>query len=446
LDADGCGYFNSLTKPMKIRIKGRKTDYGVIYKVGDDLRQDAIVLQLVRLMNNIWLEQQLDLRMITFRCLPTGNRKGLIELVPDCCTLREIQTLSGATGVFKDDVLNNWLIRKNPSEFQYKAALTNFRRSCAGWCVATYVLGIGDRHNDNILITSTGHVFHIDFGKYMGDWQTAAGFKRDRVPFVLTMDMAYVINGGSQKTTEHFQLFVDDCCKAFNLLRKNCSMLINIMRFMSCSDIPGINMTSFEFVENNLMLGLNEMEATTTFTQLIEESLRSKFPRLNFFAHTLAQFRTSSSLLSGFSRVNDMNRLSFISELYTEKDDGRILTLQVNDYEKWLTPEKVYMYKICIRRANENVDGAVYRSYAEFQELHYKLRLRFSNSAIPALGRSMGVGRTNIHQVAAKRQIELQEFLQRLFKLSNEVVHCDLIYTFFHTLYRDCEPDKARRV
>lgn len=113
-----------------------------------------------------------------FRCLPTGNKKGMIELVPDCNTLREIQIEFGATGVFKDDVLNNWLVRQNQSEFQYKVALENFRRSCAGWCVATYVLGIGDRHNDNILVTTTGHVFHIDFGKYMGDWQTAAGFKR----------------------------------------------------------------------------------------------------------------------------------------------------------------------------------------------------------------------------------------------------------------------------
>lgn len=92
--------------------------------MGDDLRQDAIVLQLVRVMNDIWLNHQLDLRMILFRCLPTGVRRGLIELVPDCCTLREIQTTPGATGVFKDDVLNNWLLRQNQSEFQYKAVVS----------------------------------------------------------------------------------------------------------------------------------------------------------------------------------------------------------------------------------------------------------------------------------------------------------------------------------
>lgn len=94
-------------------------------------------------------------------------------------------------------------------------------------------------------------------------------------------------------------------------------IFINLLQ-MSCSDIPGMNVEAFNFVENNLMLGISDIEATMIFTNMIEDSLRSKFPRLNFVAHTLAQLRTSSGLLSGLlGRTDDMNRLSFISEIYT---------------------------------------------------------------------------------------------------------------------------------
>ena len=50
---------------------------------------------------------------------------------------------------------------------------------------------------------------------------------RDRVPFVLTSDMAYVINGGD-KPSSQFQSFVDQCCHAYNILRKHRILLVNL--------------------------------------------------------------------------------------------------------------------------------------------------------------------------------------------------------------------------
>lgn len=48
----------------------------------------------------------------------------MVELVPDCRTLCEIQSAVGATGVFKDDLLKKWLEMHNPSEFQYKIVIS----------------------------------------------------------------------------------------------------------------------------------------------------------------------------------------------------------------------------------------------------------------------------------------------------------------------------------
>ena len=41
---------------------------------------------------------------------------------------------------------------------RYEEAIDAFTRSCAGYCVATFVMGIGDRHSENIMVTHEGLV------------------------------------------------------------------------------------------------------------------------------------------------------------------------------------------------------------------------------------------------------------------------------------------------
>lgn len=137
-----CSYFPSNTLPLKINFLALDgTVVPAIFKVGDDLQQDMLTLQMVRIMDKLWLKEGLDLKMVTFACVPTGHHRGMIEMVTNAETLRKIQVEWGLTGSFKDKPIAEWLAKHNPSELEYERARENFMASCAGYSVVTYILG-----------------------------------------------------------------------------------------------------------------------------------------------------------------------------------------------------------------------------------------------------------------------------------------------------------------
>ena len=84
---------------------------------------------------------------------------GMIEVVLNTSTIAKIQKKArGAKGAFDKKLLYQWLMDQNTDPESRERAIDNFTRSCAGCCVATYVLGIGDRHSDNIMLKKNGQV------------------------------------------------------------------------------------------------------------------------------------------------------------------------------------------------------------------------------------------------------------------------------------------------
>ncbi|XP_059704013.1 phosphatidylinositol 3-kinase C2 domain-containing subunit gamma isoform X3 [Haemorhous mexicanus] len=181
IEADSCSYFTSNAFPLKISFINANAPSGninVIFKVGDDLRQDMLVLQIIRLMDSIWLQEGLDMQMIIYRCLSTGRGQGLVQMVPDATTLAKIHRESGLIGPLKENTIKKWFHHHHPLESSYQEAIRNFFYSCAGWCVVTFILGVCDRHSDNIMLTKAGHMFHIDFGRFLGHAQMFGSIKR----------------------------------------------------------------------------------------------------------------------------------------------------------------------------------------------------------------------------------------------------------------------------
>uniref|UniRef100_A0A4W5LU25 phosphatidylinositol-4,5-bisphosphate 3-kinase n=1 Tax=Hucho hucho TaxID=62062 RepID=A0A4W5LU25_9TELE len=294
--ADRCKFMDSKMKPLWLMYKNKWVQgdaVGIIFKNGDDLRQDMLTLQMIQLMEILWKKEGLDLRMIPYGCLSTGNKTGLIEVVKNSDTIANIQrnnSNSAATAAFNKDALLNWLKSKNPED-KLDQAIEEFTLSCAGYCVATYVLGIGDRHNDNIMIKETGQLFHIDFGHFLGNFKSKFGINRERVPFILTYDFVHVIQQGRTNNSEKFERFRECCEQAYKILCRNGTLFVNLFAMMKAAGLPELSsFKDIQYLKDSLALGKSEEEALKNFKVKFNEALRESWKtKVNWMMHSLAK-------------------------------------------------------------------------------------------------------------------------------------------------------------
>ena len=73
----------------------------------------------------------------------------------------------------------------------------------------------------------------------LSTFECAALSSRDRAPFVLTKDMAYVINGG-ERLGQRFQHFSELCCAAYNELRRHAHLIMSLLSLVGGAGRRGL--------------------------------------------------------------------------------------------------------------------------------------------------------------------------------------------------------------
>lgn len=291
-----CRIMDSKMKPLWLTFENadpHAKDIAMIYKYGDDLRQDMLTLQMIGIMDKLWKDEGYDFRMDPYQCLSTDFQMGLIEVVQNASTIANIQKQKNfsATSAFKKGSLLAWLKDQNPTEESLAKAVENFTLSCAGYCVATYVLGVADRHSDNIMVKANGELFHIDYGHILGKFKEKFGIRRERVPFVLTNDFVHVITHGHRHNSEAFGRFQKYCEEAFLILRRQGALIISLFAMMLTTGMPELTSEKdLDYLRETLVLDVPEADALLHFRAKFEEALRNSWTTsINWFAHNISK-------------------------------------------------------------------------------------------------------------------------------------------------------------
>lgn len=261
---------------------GRDTRCWIIYKKGDDLRQDQFILQMISLMDRLLKRENLDLRLTPYKVLPTSSDDGLVEFVPSQSlskVLSEHRTIAKYLQMTHANVDS-----AGPFGLRMEV-LETFVRSCAGYCVMTYILGVGDRHLDNLMLCKDGRLFHIDFGYILG--QDPKPFPP---PMKLCKEMIEAMGGQDSIYYVQFRMYA---CEAYNILRKSADLILSLFHLMAGSAIESIRQDPEKAMlklQEKLRLEIDDEQAVQWMQSLINESATALMPQIVETTHRWAQY------------------------------------------------------------------------------------------------------------------------------------------------------------
>jgi len=224
--------FPSKRKPVWIEyysVDNEPLKPDVLAKQGDDLRNDASVTSVSRLCESIWAEAPIQWKLgvppsvCAYRVLVTASDAGYLEMVPGKNFLDLSQRVT-APGSNKSDGKTGWA----------GVDVQKLAPSLVGSYIVNFILGVRDRHEDNMMVVGDLHedpkMMQIDFGYILNEYPGGVPFDMPR----LTMPVALVDRfnsesgrgGDNNTTTTLMEDLQYDMLAAYLVLRRHSSQLI----------------------------------------------------------------------------------------------------------------------------------------------------------------------------------------------------------------------------
>ncbi|XVE48802.1 hypothetical protein DITRI_Ditri01bG0031900 [Diplodiscus trichospermus] len=260
--ADEAEILSSLQRPKKIVLLGSDgIERPFLCKPKDDLRKDARMMEFTAMINRLLSKypesRRRKLYIRTFAVIPLTEDCGMVEWVPHTRGLRHIlQDIYITCGKFdrqktnpqikriydqcqgkipEDEMLKNKILPMFPPVFHqwflttfsepaaWFRARVAYAHTTAVWSMVGHIVGLGDRHGENILFDSTtGDCVHVDFSCLFDKGLQLE--KPELVPFRLTQNM---IDGLG--ITGYEGIFLRVCEITLSVLRTHRETLMSVL-------------------------------------------------------------------------------------------------------------------------------------------------------------------------------------------------------------------------
>ncbi|GAB5363942.1 hypothetical protein AAMO2058_000926500 [Amorphochlora amoebiformis] len=174
----------------------------VIYKAGDDLRQEVLAMQLIKICDTIFNEAGLPLQLSPYEVIVTSPDSGLIETIHNAASIHGLKE-DWPNFTSLSDFFEGYFGQRGTTK--HEQAQRNFVESMAAYSLVTYLFAIKDRHNGNIMMDREGRIIHIDFG-FMLNNSPGGNSNFESSPFKLTQEYVEVMEGEDSKAFAYFKL------------------------------------------------------------------------------------------------------------------------------------------------------------------------------------------------------------------------------------------------